>query len=53
MICKSLILLINDGSHTIFDDYALSYSGESIDIYLNIFRLFFEKMGHIDHYNMI
>lgn len=53
IICKSLISLINDGSHTIFDDYGLSISPEYLEASLNVFKLIFEKMGHIDHYNMM
>lgn len=53
LICKSLIALINDGSHTIFDDNVLSLPPESLDASLNVFKLIFEKMGHIEHYNMM
>lgn len=52
-ICLSLIGWINDGSHTIPDDYYIVPSDEERERYLGVFRKIFEKMGHIDHYNMM
>ena len=52
-ICLSLIGWINDGSHTIPDDYYLVPSDDERERYLGVFRKIFEKMGHIDHYNMM
>ena len=52
-ICFSLIGWINDGSHTIPDDYYIVPSDDERERYLGVFRKIFEKMGHIDHYNMM
>lgn len=48
LICKSLLSYINDGSHFISDDYVLCY--EDLGNYKRVFKLIFEKMGHIKHY---
>lgn len=48
LICKSLLSYINDGSHFISDDYVLCY--ENLENYKRVFKLIFEKMGHIKHY---
>lgn len=52
-ICLSLIGWINDGSHTIPDDYYIVPSDDERERYLSVFRKIFERMGHIDHYNMM
>ena len=52
-ICLSLIGWINDGSHTIPDDYYIVPSDDERERYLGVFRKIFEKMGQIDHYNMM
>lgn len=48
LICKSLLSYINDCSHFISDDYVLCY--ENLENYKRVFKLIFEKMGHIKHY---
>ncbi len=53
IICKSLISFVNDGSHSIFDDYNMVVTDESIDAYLKVFQNIFEKMGHEEHYSMM
>lgn len=53
LICKSLISWINDGSHFIGDDLEIPVNQDEIQKYLNVFKLIFEKMGQIDHYNMM
>lgn len=53
LICKSLISWINDGSHFIGDDLEVPIEQDEIQKYLNVFKLIFEKMGQIDHYNMM
>lgn len=53
LICKTLISWINDGSHFIGDDLEVPIEQDEIQKYLNVFRLIFDKMGQIDHYNMM
>jgi len=53
LICKSLISFINDSSHSIFDDYTMYVTDESVEAYLNVFEKIFDKMGHSQHYNMM
>lgn len=52
-ICRSLIYMINDGSHCVPDDLYVEQENELIDKYKNVFRLIFDKLGHIEHYNMM
>lgn len=52
-ICRSLIYMINDGSHCVPDDLFVEQENELIDKYKNVFRLIFDKLGHIEHYNMM
>lgn len=53
IICKSLISFVNDGSHSIFDDYTMFVTDESLDVYLRVFELIFKEMGHSEHYSMM
>ncbi|MBU3228898.1 AAA family ATPase [Clostridium algidicarnis] len=53
IICKSLVSCINDGSHFISDDFVVVFDEESIENYQRIFQLIFERLGHIQHYNMM
>jgi len=53
IICKALISCINEGSHFISDDFVLCYESETMEKYLRVFRLIFEKMGHESHYRMM
>ena len=53
IICKALIASINDGSHFISDDFVMCYESDSLENYLRVFRLIFDKMGHISHYTMM
>lgn len=53
IICKSLVSLINEGSHSIFDDFIFAPDDSDIENYKRVFKLVFEKLGHIDHYNMM
>lgn len=53
LIGKALISLINDGSHSIFDDYSIQMTEESIHSYLRVFQMIFEKNSQIEHYNMM
>ena len=51
--CRPLIAFINDGSHSIFDDLVVSFDESSLENYLRVFKLIFERLHHIDHYNMM
>lgn len=53
IICKALIAFINDGSHTIFDDLVVSFDESSLENYLRVFKMIFERLNQIDHYNMM
>lgn len=53
LICKALVSCINDGSHFISDDYVITFDLDNLESYKNIFKLIFEKLGHIQHYNMM
>lgn len=53
LICKSLVSFINDSSHSIFDDYTMFVTDESVEAYLDVFEKIFDKMGHSQHYNMM
>lgn len=52
-LCHSLLSCINDNSHYIPDDYSVVITDEMIQKYVEIFRLVFEKTGHISHYKMM
>ena len=41
------------GSHTIFDDLVVSFDESSLENYLRVFRMIFERLHQIDHYNMM
>jgi wobble nucleotide-excising tRNase len=53
IICKSLIVWINAGSHEIIDDFNVTMSNEQIENFKNVFKNIFEYTGHIEHYNMM
>lgn len=52
-ICRSLLCWINDGSHCIPDDLHIGYQEDNREKYMSVFKLIFEKMGHLEHYNMM
>ena len=52
-ICLSLIASVNEGSHSIFDDLIVPIDETALEKYLRVFRLIFEKLKHIEHYNMM
>lgn len=52
-VCKSLVSCINDGSHFIGDDFEIAFDESNIENYKKIFKLIFEKLGHVQHYNMM
>nr|WP_286313360.1 AAA family ATPase [Mammaliicoccus lentus] len=53
ILCKSLISGINDGSHFISDDFVIAFDEENMEDYKRVFRLVFEKLGHIQHFKMM
>lgn len=53
MACHSLISWINDGSHSIPDDFYIDSYQDSTERYKRIFRMIFDKTGNIAHYNMM
>ena len=52
-LCHSLLSCINDNSHYITDDYNIIVTKELIEKYVKVFKLIFEKSGHISHYEMM
>lgn len=53
IICRSLISWINDGSHSISDDFYIDSYTDSVERYKLVFKDIFVKMGHEAHYNMM
>lgn len=53
IVCKALISCINDGSHFISDDFVMCFESDTIENYLRVFKLIFEKMDHESHYIMM
>ena len=53
IICKALVSFINDGSHSVFEDLIFTPDDGDKENYKRVFKLVFEKLGHIDHYNMM
>lgn len=53
-VVKTLLAWANDGSHSKFDDICCApIQQNSVSLYLDAFRLVFEEMGHLAHYNMM
>lgn len=53
MICRSLISWINDGSHSVPDDFYINSYTDSVERYKRVFRGIFIKMDHKAHYDMM
>lgn len=53
IIYESLISWAHSGSHTIMDDDPYMEGSYKNDVWLNTFKMVFEKNGHIAHYNMM
>lgn len=53
MIAKSLLNWINDGSHSIPDDFFIDSYTDAVPKYRSVFREIFRASGQIDHYNMM
>lgn len=52
-VCRSLICWINDGSHSIPDDVFVEFHESITSKYFEVFEKIFDKMGHLEHYNMM
>lgn len=53
-VTKTLLAWTNDGSHSKFDDICCApIQQNSVNLYLEAFRMVFEEMGHLAHYNMM
>lgn len=50
LICQSLISWANAGSHNILDPFYVTPSDVSMESYLRVFRMIFEKSGQAGHY---
>lgn len=53
LICKSLISLINDQSHDIYDDLYVCLDTKNINTYLKVFKDIFYNNNQSQHYNMM
>lgn len=53
LACKALVAYINDGSHSVYDDLIVPIEDSALENYQRIFKLIFEKLHHIEHYNMM
>ena len=53
MIARSLLYWINDVSHSIPDDLFIDSQTDNVQRYKKVFRVLFDKSGHLAHYNMM
>ncbi|WP_430609784.1 AAA family ATPase [Enterococcus sp. DIV0876] len=53
IVCNALISVINDGSHYVNDDFVIQFDSDSIQRYKEVFKQVFEKLGQLDHYEMM
>ena len=52
-IASSLIYFLHNGSHGVHDDIFYTLDTAEISNHLKVFKLIFEKSGHIGHYEMM
>ncbi len=52
-ICRSLISWINEGSHTLPDDFFIEYPHMTVENYLRVFENIFKHTDNYGHYNMM
>ena len=52
-ICRSLVYWINDGSHCIPDDLYVEQESNMIVKYMDVFRMIFDRLGHLKHFDMM
>lgn len=53
LVCRSLYMWANGGSHSIFDDNDYSPSVQSVATYLKVFRQIFVETNQLPHYEMM
>lgn len=53
LVCRSLYMWANGGSHSIFDDSDYSPSSQSVATYLKVFRQIFVETKQLPHYEMM
>ena len=53
LVCKSLFLWVNAGSHDALDDLYTSTIESCASQYLGVFRSIFDRSGHLAHYRMM
>lgn len=53
LTCRSLLSWVNDGSHFAQDDLYHAIDDATVERYLRVFRLVFDKTGHTAHYDMM
>ena len=53
LVCKSLFSWVNAGSHDAHDDLYISLGDATVETYLNVFKMIFEKTDHMAHYKMM
>ena len=52
-ICRSLLSWVNEGSHTLPDDFVIEMPDDTIEKYLCVFKGIFDKTQNIGHYLMM
>ncbi|RZF62541.1 AAA family ATPase [Sphingobacterium corticibacterium] len=52
-ICRSLISWINEGSHTLPDDFFIEYPHMTVENYLKVFKDIFIHTDNSGHYNLM
>ncbi len=52
-VCRSLFMWVNEGSHSIVEEFDYSPTDVGTQAFLNIFEAVFDKAGHHAHYAMM
>lgn len=52
-VARALIGWINDGSHFVNDDLLIESEMETSSRYLEVFKMIFDRLGHISHFEMM
>ena len=50
---RSLLMWMHDGSHTVGEDLFCTVDGETIEMYMRVFKRIFEIKRQVNHYNMM
>lgn len=53
LVCRSMFAWVNEGSHFSSDDIYVTIDHGAVQNYLRVFRMIFEKTGHLAHYEMM